>query len=369
MNTTVFDDRDAVLKLLVIDDNLDFAENLAEILSDGSAEVVVTHDLKSALEEIDARCPDVAFVDLRLPDGDGRQIIRHLDEISPDSLSIVLTGDASLQSAVTCINSGAFGFLLKDMPVDAILASFSRARERILLLRQKDELEARLRDQERLALIGQMAATLAHEIRNPLTGISQALSVLLEAVGEPPTLEGIADSIRNRFRNLFDLVEELLEFSRPLAVERRDHDVAELIDSVTAEMLGEGSLAVDVDLVIQIEDASRTASIDPLHFRSLLRNLVRNASQALEGHEVREISIKVGRAPKDTVLIVEDSGPGLDEPERVFEPFYTTRTRGTGLGLALVQRIVEAHGGRVEARNTPGARFTVTIPDLPGKRP
>lgn len=356
---------DTRLDVLVIDDNVEFAENLVEILGDSVGTVRTAHDLAAARRLLEDCAPDLAFVDLRLPDGDGRDFIRLLESRNPESLSIVLTADASLESAVTCVNSGAFGFLLKDMPVEAVLNSFERARERVLLLRQRNDLESRLAQHERLALIGQMAATLAHEIRNPLMGVSQALEVLLDSVGEPPELKRVVDGIRSRFRNLFELVEELLEFSRPFSLTVRKEGVREIIEPLVLDMHDDGSLDKDIRIEFDIDEGATAVSVDPVHFRSLVRNLLRNSSQALEGAD--DAAIRISTTPQENHVLVEfrDNGPGLDDPRRVFEPFYTTRTRGTGLGLALVSRIVEAHRGWITAKNQNGACFILGLP-IPG---
>ncbi|MCB9832943.1 MAG: response regulator [Planctomycetes bacterium] len=356
----------SALRVLVIEDNRDFAENMAEILATEGGQVRTVGTATEGRRVLAEFGPDICFIDLRLPDDSGETLVAELSRTAPEILCIVLTGNATIHSAVAAVNAGAFGFLLKDMPVDGILASFRRAAERIQLERQKRNLEALLRHREQLAMIGQMSATLAHEIKNPLTGISQALEILLDAVGEPPEMKGLKNSILQRFRNLNDLVEDLLEFSKPLNVRRRPVELSGLVDSVLAELRSENRLR-EVELKVAIAPEADRLRVDDVHFRILLRNLFRNADQAMEKSELRELRVRARREQVVTILEIEDTGPGIPDElrDKIFEPFYTTKTRGTGLGLALATRIVDEHGGAVSARNIKGAgaRFTLVLPD------
>ena len=345
--------------VLVIDDNVDYAENLAEILSGVDATVRVVHSVAEARTLLAARTPDILFVDLRLPDEPGEKLVLEVAEHSPESLSIVLTGNATIQSAISSVNAGAFGFLLKDMPVEAILSAYTRAVERIALVQQKRELELQLSHSEQLAVIGQMAATLAHEIKNPLTGISHALQVLLDAVGEPPDMQGLKESILKRFGQLNHLVEDLLEFSKPMTVKRALIDLKGLV-AETVEVHPE------VPIQISVADDACHAWVDGNHIRMLLRNLTENAVIAAASVDAPVVTLEVRRDGDDLVMEVADNGEGIppESLSEVFRPFFTTRTRGTGLGLSLAARIVEAHGGRLAAANRidRGARFSTWIP-------
>ncbi len=348
--------------VMVVEDNQDFAENLSEIIAQNGPVPEVYGDLCSARLRLRDFTPDICFVDLRLPDGDGEDLVADLARTHPHTLSIVLTGNASIQSAISVVNAGAFGFLLKDMPVQGILNSFTRACERIDLERQKENLEEKLRHQEQLALIGQMSATLAHEIKNPLTGISQALELLLDAVGEPPSLAGLKDSILKRFRAMNDLVEDLLEFSKPLNVKRARADMLELVAGIESELRSEGRLK-GVEIIVSLGENAEAPRLDEVHFRILLRNLFRNADQAMENQVVRQLLITTSLRDGHFVIEIGDTGPGIPEDKlgKIFEPFFTTKTRGTGLGLALAARILDEHNGSIGVRNVPGSGALFTI--------
>ena len=360
----------AGLRVLIIDDNEDFAENLEEILEAEGARIQRAGSLEEARSVMTRFEPQVAFVDLRLPDGSGEEILPAFREMEPPCLAIVLTGNATVQSAIMAVDQGAFAFLLKDMPVEAVIASYRKARERRALERQKHELEGKLRHQEQLAIIGEMAATLAHEIRNPLTGIRQALEVILEVTGEPPGMEGIKDTMIQRFHRLHELVDDLLRYSRPVTVEKSEVSLVELTEEVLADLRQEPEFQ-DVRVELQLAGDCERWRLDENHFRMLLRNLLENAAQAMERAEEKVITVSAARNSDGALVLgVRDLGTGIaiDEdgrgPEDIFKPFFTTRTKGTGLGLPLAQRIVEEHGGTIHAENHPegGAVFTVKLP-------
>ncbi|HGY89627.1 MAG TPA: response regulator [Planctomycetes bacterium] len=356
------------LDVLLIEDNADFAGNLQEILESEGASITRAGSVAEARDHLKRRQPDVAFVDLRLPDGSGEDLLVHLGEVYPDCLSIVLTGNATIQSAITAVEKGAFAFLLKDMPVEAVVAAFRKAKERHRLEKDRDRLERQLRHQEQLAMIGQMAATLAHEIRNPITGIRQALEVILEATGEPPGMEGIKKTMLDRLVRLHELVDDLLVFSRPIVVKRHPTSIRELVTMAWHEVRRDQP-PQDVLFRIDIEEQVSTWPLDANSFRLVLRNLFENALLAVEGvPEPRiEVSARHAGSGKRFLLEIHDSGPGLapDVATEIFKPFFTTRTRGTGLGLALTQRVIEEHNGTISAFNHPegGAVFRIVLPE------
>lgn len=350
--------------VMIVEDNVDFAENLGEIIGQHGSKTVICNCIESARQQLQGMTPDICFVDLKLPDGDGQDLVVEMAKNHPQTLTIVLTANASIQSAISVVNGGAFGFLLKDMPINGILTCYVRACERIDLEREKHELQSKLRHQQQLALIGQMSATLAHEIRNPLTGISQALELLLESIGEPPDMAGLKDEILTRFRAMNHLVEDLLEFSKPLNVRRRKVRIEELLNVVEDELRADGTLS-DVIVVKNPGMEHVVAEIDQVHFRILIRNLFRNAGQAMQDSLKKTIRIEAKNVENRLVLKFSDNGPGLpaELETRVFEPFFTTKTRGTGLGLALAARIVEEHDGEISIKNLPesGAQLTIDI--------
>ena len=225
-----------------------------------------------------------------------------------------------------------------------------------LTRREEQAKESRERDR-RLASLGEMAAVLAHEIRNPLAsmkGHSQLLAARLE--GGTPERDKADRVVREAVR-LEELTSDLLSFVRSSHMERRDVDPREVL-LAAAEEVG----AERVELCV--EGGPPRWSLDPRLVQQALTNLLRNALQASPDDKPAEASLET--SADALVIRVRDHGEGIAEAdrERIFEPFFTTRLRGTGLGLAVARRIAALHGGDIEAGNHPsgGAVFRMTIP-------
>lgn len=224
---------------------------------------------------------------------------------------------------------------------------------------REERLKERVERDRRLASLGEMAAVLAHEIRNPLTSMKGHAQLLAERL-EPESVERdkAARVVREAVR-LEELTADLLSFIRSEQVEREEVAPAEILHTA-AEEVGPDRLELET------EGAPDRWSLDPRLMRQALGNLLRNALQASPDGEAATVTVAVeGHA---LVFRVRDRGPGVpaSERERIFEPFYTTRTRGTGLGLAVARRIVELHGGEIGTADHPdgGAVFRVTIPKV-----
>jgi PAS domain S-box-containing protein len=219
--------------------------------------------------------------------------------------------------------------------------------------------EAQLREQAALAQLGQLAAVVAHEVRNPLAGLRAGLQVIDRRVGEPRDRSAIAAMIQ-RIDGLNDKVEDLLLFARPKPPRRQAVDIKALLREVaTSAQVSTGRS--DVPIPVSGDDVKATA--DPDMLRAALLNLTLNACQAAAN---KDVELHVATANGACRIIVCDRGPGIPPAvrEHVFEPFFTTRVNGTGLGLAIVKRLIELQEGTVELNDRPGGGTIaeVTIP-------
>jgi signal transduction histidine kinase len=234
----------------------------------------------------------------------------------------------------------------------------------------QDELGEKNRQLERknrLAAIGEMAAGMAHEIRNPLGGIQLYASMLAKDVAGQPPAEQLVQKIAGGVRRLEALVSQVLQFSREMRISAVSMDLAETID----EAVSLGSATLCARRVSCRVNGPRPLGIiaDPLLIGQAVLNLLLNAAEAMDrpdGEIVVTFSAPPGASDaKQFHLVVQDAGPGIPAHvlDRIFNPFFTTKETGTGLGLAIVHRIVEGHDGVIMASNAPagGARFEIRI--------
>ena len=220
-----------------------------------------------------------------------------------------------------------------------------------------ERLEGKVAHLDRLAGLGRMALSIAHEIRNPLNGVAGFAGLLVRQAGDEKTRR-YASSIVTGVRRVDAIIRNLLAFARPGSLSTRRIDLAAVVRA-TLEGWGRGR----VEGRLPAEPAPVEA--DPTAVEQVLTNLLNNAVEA-GGGEV-PILVSLERRGGSWLLAVEDGGPGIppEDREAVFEPFHSGREKGTGLGLAIVRRIVELHGGRVAAVDPVelgGARFEVILP-------
>ncbi len=225
-------------------------------------------------------------------------------------------------------------------------------------------LETRLSQMERLAEIGQMTATIAHEIRNPLTALKGAADLLMQEADLPEQVYAYVDIIRQEVARLNEIADEFLEFARPLVPNRQLVALRPMLERLM-QALSPYFKEAGITAQLKVVGDPRTL-LDPARIEQVLRNLIQNAIQAMP--RGGRLIVRAGEAENKVYLQVQDTGEGIPPEirEKIFSPFYTTRTRGTGLGLSIVQKIVQAHQGevRVECPAEGGSIFTVWIPKI-----
>lgn len=234
---------------------------------------------------------------------------------------------------------------------------------RVIQEREHAQYQQRLSESEHLASVGQLAASLAHEIKNPLAGISGAIQVLGAGLDEKhPHKEIIGEALRQIDR-LDAAVKDLLVYARPKPPNTKKQSLDAIIERALI-LLREEPAFRQVQVHCKGLDGEHRVVVDETQMQQVFCNLLLNAADACESGG--EITCRVRQLPAKIRIIVEDDGKGMP-PEvlaRVFEPFFTTRAKGTGLGLPICKRIVEAHGGTIDIQSVvgKGTRVTVEIP-------
>jgi signal transduction histidine kinase len=226
--------------------------------------------------------------------------------------------------------------------------------------------QAELIERERLAALGELSASIAHEVRNPLGVIFNSLTTLRRMLAGKQDAAALLDIVGEEADRLNRMVGDLLDYSRPLQPTMQPVALAPLIEEAVASA-HKGGAGDGVLVRVHVAPAVETVPADARLLRQALLNLVTNAFQAMpKGGELTVLATEVSdnRAPF-ACIAVRDTGSGIppEEHERVFQPFYTTKATGTGLGLAVVRRIAEGHGGRVRlAEVRTGAEFQLLLP-------
>ncbi len=234
--------------------------------------------------------------------------------------------------------------------------------------RRQAEVAARLEHSDQLASLGQLAAGLAHEIKNPLAGIQGALEILREDSSEQENVQ-LYDDMLGELERVNTTLRLLLESARPSPPNLALIDPEPLIKE-TVYLLRPGLKRRDISLVYDFSPGTKETWMDGAKIRQVLINLIQNAAEAMENGG--NIVVRLGSFP-DTgdglILAVEDDGPGIPEgvQGKICEPFFTTKFSGTGLGLAITKGLVEQHGGTLELDSTPGrgTTFYVLLPSPP----
>ena len=241
--------------------------------------------------------------------------------------------------------------------------------EVVRLRRELTSANAQIHRSKRLSALGEMAAGIAHEIRNPLAAIQLYVGMVVDdlSCSEPQTQEALANSrkIASAVLGMSAIVNDVLSFARGNEPQRQECFASELFDR--AILAHQPALqAAQVDVVRHdLKRGPVEVFADSGLLQQALLNLVRNAVDAMSPCDLpRRLVLDVEPDELGWVLVVSDSGPGIaeDKIDRIFNPFFTTRSTGTGLGLAIVHRILDAHGGSVAVANDRGATFRLSLP-------
>jgi len=239
---------------------------------------------------------------------------------------------------------------------------------------ENSRLHARIKERDRLAALGEMAAGLAHEIRNPLGAIKAAAQVMDGHVSDTAQKD-LLGVIQEEVERLDRVVGSFLDYARPYRGNPAILDVGQVVGRTI--QLVRNDLPSGIELVVDIPAELPTVRMDPEHLRQVLLNLIRNACEAMSGQGTITLRATArsrvvyttecdDTMPELVEVSVKDTGPGIDPAvqRNLFIPFYTTKPSGTGLGLAICQRLVESAGGRIGVRSARGAgtTFTITLP-------
>jgi two-component system sensor histidine kinase PilS (NtrC family) len=287
-----------------------------------------------------------------------------IDKLMPGLSALVETGDGEVKRADLTIDEQIVGVTvspLRDVR-DQVIGRVVNFQD----LTELRRLEVQSRRSERLATVGQLAAGVAHEIRNPLASISGSIELLKLAPVASEDDRALMTIVHREVQRLNVLIGDLLDYANPRPPQQVDFDLGVMVEETLQVARGEQTFAT-VQMAMTV-DRPLPVLADPAKLRLVLWNLLRNAADAaaLGGQHVH---VAARRDYTTTTLVVSDDGPGIsaDKLARIFDPFFTTKTKGTGLGLATCHAIIAEHHGHIDVESAPGAgtKMVITLPRRP----
>ena len=378
-------------RILVVDDEPRSVELMVRTLRRlGEVESFTSADEAWARAQLAP--PDLVISDQRMPGMKGVELLAHVASLGVPIARVLITGYADIHATVDAINAGRIhAYVNKPWSPDQLVQIATALLERVRFERENDRLlatlvaknveledalesvqeaQSRLLAAERLAAVGQMVAMIVHDIRGPLTVVRSASEELAREAGSLPVdeIRALASGALDESDRIMRMCSELLDATRATQdrSERSPCEIDEWVEDVLATI---AEPAARQGILIETRlDSGATLSVDVERLRRALLNLVYNALEAMpEGGVVRVETLREG----DIVsLRVADSGPGIPDSIRaqLFEPFVTAgKVGGTGLGLAVVRKIVEDHGGSVSVEKAEGggSLFELRLPITP----
>jgi len=345
-----------------------------QILQPEGFEVITAADGQTGLELTRRHSPDLILADLKMPGMDGLAYLQSVKAFDPDAVAIVITGYATLEVGVEAMKAGAYDFLAKP---------FKPAELRAVVRRGVEHRAAALHASALLNGEAPAAelhlAMLAHRFKSPLAVLRQCVGVVLYGYAGDisPRAKGMLEIVAQRADQMIKFVNDWLTLSRleqgKEIQEAKPVDVAELV-TAAVERVKQDARAEKLTVQSVVPSDLGKIHADPLALDELFANLLDNAVRYTPagGSVTAE-----AEGTRDSVTVtVRDTGPGIgpEDLEHIFEPFYRGEAQksipGTGLGLPIVKRIAEGHGGKIEVQTTPGqgTAFRVTLPRTATKK-
>ena len=360
--------------VLIVDDEESMRDSCAQIITKLGCRVETAEDGAAGLEKIRRLKPDALIVDLKMPGIGGLDVLNEVRLIDPQIVAIVITGYATVDAAVEAMKRGAYDFLPKPFTPDELRLILARALERRHLI-----LEAEILRREKKLLEDNIITMVSHQLRSPLVAIQQYFEVLLAGIaGElGPKPQGMIRKASDRLTGLLQLVNDWLQVARydagGLRTKFRPVELRPVLDKLIDFF---SPLAKEYDVTLEWgapPGAGIAAFGDKASLEQVFTNLLHNG--IAYNKRGGRVQVRLGEDGDEVTVEVRDTGIGIaaEHLPLIFDQFYRvhrseeTKAKGSGLGLSIVKKIVEAHRGRVEVSSQLGLGtvFMVRLPKTP----
>ena len=374
-----------MFKVLLVDDEPSIRLTMGEFLKRAGYSVLIAADYDTAAVH-KAEDLDVAVIDINLAGKSGIQLLEKLCDGDAYVPVIMITGEPNLSVIPEIVRAGAYDFIAKPIIKDVLLKAVARAAEKKRLTDEKrmleqeikryaEELEMRVDErtaelvethkrlvtQERIAALGRAAAQVAHEVKNPLAGLLlYSLHLKSKATNFAESETYLVDKIVETINHLINRVEQIMGYARPVSLTLRSGNVSQFVNDIL-ELLRPQLTANKVEVRLSLGQQPAYAMVDESSMRGALMNLILNAIEAMP--EGGTLSISIDQTDETFRLEITDTGRGIAEEEakKIFEPFYTTKAQGLGLGMPYAKKIVDQHGGSISLNSRLGEGTTISI--------
>lgn len=350
-------------RIILLDDEANLRRTLTRLLEREGHQVVAGSKFSEVEAHLHPGGFDLLLSDIVMPDFDGMQVLHEVAHRRGCMEPVLLvTGLPTLETASEAVRSGAFDYISKPVTKERLLEAIARAVRHVELLRERDRARNKELDLlKNLAILGQEASFLTHEIRTPITSLRHALAAVADRLGiaEKVVVEDLVKNIQRIER----LLTHTLSFAKPLELDLEDFDLAEAARSSIRQVESLPS-RTGVDIRVESPSAPVLVNADRQFVEEAVVNLLRNACEAC-GDNGR-VLVSVQTEGNSAWVEVLDNGPGVPVAQRdeIFRLFRSSKEGGTGIGLAFSRKIAESHHGTLDLVDAPtsGACFRFTLP-------
>ena len=369
--------------ILVIDDDPRLCATVGDVLQHRGHRVRTAHRGQEALEHLGRQPVDLAIVDFRLPDVSGVDLLERIKVASPETVVILISGQASLSSALQAIDREASSYLVKPLNIEQLIGSVDRALAKQDALRTLRENDRRYQDQcgaldtlkasqerrveaERLQAVGALTSSVTNYVNNVLQALLGRVQLVLQKLEQPAAIQDLevgertileAAQVLRRLRRFCEV--RSLSSAEPMDLNRL---VRQAVDACRADREKDAAAGRGrIEVVTELGPIPSVAG-QPMVFLEVLSILLANAVEALPGGG--QIAIRTWQSDGAVHCVVEDSGVGMSEDvrRRAMEPFFTTKgPERKGLGLSVAYGVVRRHQGEIEITSAEGVGTTVTV--------